>query len=207
MAFEPRGKAGLLYAAMKADPGKVVWSALEAANVMGIPRAILPTYLRPTIDHGLIFVQVDDRRSFYSLKPFEPGTPEKLMIPTIKKPGDWVPPVMTPPRGATGYVPRQSLPEPLHQVIAPPPLPAVAASSVTDVEKTPEPADPPKVRRRAAPTQEPEVEEEVPEEFNVCRWLDGDIDLYGLLETEDGAMRIPADKVPQLLKLLGGVPA
>ena len=78
---------------------------------------------------------------------------------------------------------------------------------MADVEKKPEPADPSKVRRRAAPAPEPEVEaEQVPEAFNVCRWLDGDIDLYGLLETEDGAMRIPAGKVPQLLKLLGGVP-
>ena len=205
MAFEPRGKVAVLVEAMRAAPEKLIWSASEVATVMEVPRGNLPAYLRASIDHRMVFQKVEDGRSFYSLQPFEPVTPAKLLIPTMKKPGDWVPPVMTPPRGTTGYVPRQPLPEPLHQGVAP--QPAVAASVVADVEKKPEPADPSKVRRRAAPAPEPEVEaEQVPEAFHVCRWLDGDIDLYGLLETEDGAMRIPAGKVPQLLKLLGGVP-
>ncbi len=54
----------------------------------------------------------------------------------------------------------------------------------------------------------PSTDEPVePVPFNGRRWLDGDVDLYGLLETDDGAHRIPADKIPALMQLLGSVPA
>jgi len=56
----------------------------------------------------------------------------------------------------------------------------------------------------------PQVSYDVPREagpqpFRVCRWADGDIDLYGLAELDDGGMRLTPDMVRELQKLLGAV--
>lgn len=190
MSFEPSGKPATLIAAMRAATHKTVWSAAEAAEVMGIARGNLQAYLRASMENGLLYRKLEDGRSFYSLLPFEPSTPAKLLIPTIKKPGDWVPPVMTPPRGHTGHVARAPLPEPLHQVIAAPtPAPLPAAAPIV--------------------TAEPEVEQEQPEaaavpEFEAALWHDGDLVLYGGEELVDGGYRVPAKNVDSLRWMLGG---
>ncbi len=52
-----------------------------------------------------------------------------------------------------------------------------------------------------------EVDPATVPQFNAARWVDGDVILYGLQEMEGGGVRLPADKVPTLLQLLGSVPA
>lgn len=49
------------------------------------------------------------------------------------------------------------------------------------------------------------IAEAGPQPFRVCRWADGDIDLYGLAELDDGGMRLTPDMVRELQKLLGAV--
>lgn len=190
MSFEPRGKVATLVNAMRAAPEKIVWSAAEVAQTMDVAQGNLPAYLRASIDHRLIHRKVEHGKSSFSLRPFEPVTPAPLLIPTIKKPGDWVPPVMTPPRGATGYVSRAPLPEPLHHVIAAPSPPPPAPAAQVEVP-------------------EPEVEQEEPEaaevpEFEAALWHDGDLVLYGVEEMEDGGYRVPAKNVDSLRWMLGG---
>lgn len=192
--FEPRGKVATLIDAMRAAPDRAVWSAAEVAQCMDVSQGNLPAYLRAVLDHGHVFRKLEGGKSYFSLQPFgdepqaECAQPQALQIPTLRQPGEWKPPVMTPPRGATGYVARSPLPEPLHTIIAaptPPPLPAT-----TEPEPEPEVQDEPE--SAAAP------------EFEAALWHDGDLVLYGLEEMVDGGYRVPARSVDCLRWMLGG---
>lgn len=54
----------------------------------------------------------------------------------------------------------------------------------------------------------PEQEEPVePPAFSAAAWVDGDVDLYGLIELEDGGYRMTADMVIKLKRLISWMPA
>jgi hypothetical protein len=199
MSFEPRGKVATLINAMRAAPEKVVWKAGEVATTMGVAQGNLIAYLRACIEHRMIYRKVEDGRSYFSLTPFPdaaPRDPQPLRIPTIAKPGDWVPPVMTPPRGMTGHVPRAPLPEPLHQVLCVAPPAPVAQPEPEPVTLEPDVRDEPECAEIPAAAEAPE--------FEAALWHDGDLVMYGLEELEDGGYRVPAKNVDSLRWMLGG---
>jgi len=100
MAYEPRGKVGVLLDVMKAQPHKVVWSAAEVAATMEVQQGNLPAYLEAVIKHGLLHRLVESGKSSFSLRPFP-------VITTAAAPArePWRPPVMNPPRGTSAPIP------------------------------------------------------------------------------------------------------
>lgn len=183
MSFEPRGKVKALLDAMRAAPDRIVWPAEEVAQVMEVARGNLPAYLHAVVQRGLLHRKIEGGKSFFSLEPFP--VPD-LSIPTLRQPGDWTPPVMTPPRGSTGHVARMPLPEPLHTIIA------AAAPAPQPVTIEPEPEVHEEPESAAAP------------EFEAALWHDGDLLLYGVEEMADGGFRVPAKGVEALRWMLGG---
>ena len=222
--YVPKGKVALLLGAMRAA-AEPIWTAAQVAERMEIAQGNIPAYLQAVVTRGIMHRKLAGGKSYFSLQPFPedftpPAQPASAALDIPKFGGSkWAPPKMTPPRGATGHVPREPLPEPLHTILAPVPSPAPATLPPPAPRPTPAPTAAPldvtwgKARRSTqifcAPSTEPEHEEEEadaePIEFTARRWTDGDIDLFGLEELEDGGMRLPAASVGKLLDLLGAV--
>lgn len=126
--YEPKGKMLQWLTAMRAAPENTVWTAAEAAQVMGCPVRQVNAYAAYALDRGVIFRQVlgagKRRKSLFSLQPFPSQAapravlkasrermvakapprwvpePDDLRIPRVV-PG-WKPPVMVPPRVTKG---------------------------------------------------------------------------------------------------------
>jgi hypothetical protein len=182
MSYEPRGKVAVLLAAMRAAPEKIVWTADELAQTMEVAKGNLPPYLQAVCTRGMLYRRIEGGRSYFSLHEF---------------PADWrapfVPAKMTPPRGVTGEVARAPLPAPLAASI---PAPILTLPKPPELPELPAPIEVPPLD---------EIEEEA--EFDASLWLNGDLDLFGLVELDNGAYRVPAEKVARLRKLLAWMPA
>lgn len=231
MSYEPRGRMIEFMAAIRREPARL-FTIAEVANVLHCKPfpSTVDQYLFAAVREGLVFrvnlrgewlyagSEISDAMLVASgrgprdtsgvrvlASPFTDEDRERANShPRAPGKAGFIPKGMTVPRaGSELHIPKFDG----RAVQSAPSAPAPAA--VQEEQQQPEPETPasPPVSASAAPVQEPDVEEEAePEPFDARRWLDGDIDLYGLLETDDGAMRIPADKVPALLKLLGSVP-
>jgi hypothetical protein len=192
MSFEPRGKVAVLLAAMRAQPEQIVWPADQVAATMEVVQKNLPAYLQAVITRQMLHRQIENGKSFFSLQPFGEVAAAPTPAPIATRPA-FVPPQMTPPRGAVGNVPRAPLPAPI---------------STRAAEPLPPPSAPAPIRTRPEPQPEqpaPEDETEVVE-FNAALRLDGDLVLYGLTELEDGGHMIAGENLAKLRKLLAWMP-
>lgn len=197
MSYEPKGKVKTFIDAMTAQPEKSSWTANEVAAVMGIAQSSVSAYLDAPIRHQAIYRSMVDGRILYSLKPL----PVVVIDVESPKPGSlplWKPPQMMAPRGE-------------QRVIAPAAAPAPAEASMPEdagaepehrAQASPLVAAPPHVDPDAGSTEEEPLDEVVP--FAAALWTDGDLLLYGTVETEDGGRLIRAADVHKLRRLLHG---
>jgi uncharacterized membrane-anchored protein len=182
MAYEPRGKVATLIGAMRAAPDKPVWSAAEVAACMEIPVANVTAHLQSALSHQTLYRKLDNGKSSYSLQRFDAPAPAvATAIP-------WTPPKMVAPRATpaptASPAPRA---EPQEQ-----PVMSLPASVPLEA-----------VKREAEPEEE---EQEAQEPFDACMWMNGDLDLHGLLELEGGGHRILAKDVHLLRQRLAWMP-
>lgn len=96
--YEPKGKTLVLFDAMRAAPGQPIWTQDDCALVMGLPRSMVPPYLKTALEKGAMYRRLNDRNQpEFSLKPFPVVAPaEDPRVPKFGEP--WTPPKMTAPR-------------------------------------------------------------------------------------------------------------
>lgn len=216
MSYEPRGKMIDLMAAFRAEPQRV-FRGPEVAAMLGCKNypSSINQYIFAAVAGGIAFKRQVESGWYYAGSPVSdelllkagisvqvrPGngkqvasqsTPEQIEAaradPRAPKFGEpWTPPKMTPPR-AGNEAPRAEAQAPAG------PAPITAAA----------PAPP------AAPAPQPEAaaaEEDVPQEPFYARVdIDGDLELFGLVELEGGGFRIAAADVHRLRDMIAWMP-
>jgi hypothetical protein len=189
MAYEPRGKVGNLVQAMRAEPGRI-WNSSEVATLLETAASSIPAFLDTALRHNMIFRKLENGRTQYSLTPFAPVVPPpqhaRVVDPT------WRPPQMVPPRGTPAPMVAQAAPAP-----TPAPLPAAPSA----------PPEPAPVLADASTPEAASAEVDEEPEVTWTMWEDGDIDLFGLVELENGGYRLPAEALGRLRKFVAWMPA
>lgn len=72
--YEPRGRMAIWLEHVKADPARV-WTAAEAAEVMGMHSGKIGGTALYAIEAGVLFAMKKDRRIYFSGRPFRDGMP------------------------------------------------------------------------------------------------------------------------------------
>lgn len=235
MSYEPRGKVKALIDAMSARP-HVALAASQCATIMDVMQSSLPSHLASAINHHCIFPITIGQRRYYGItqgaQPLAEGGGTAAPRPTTAT--GWKPPQMACTRpGAGTQVPARShdtvdgLPpgapriypdEPREEALAKmaaagaareataPAQPASAAADASIPEAAgAEPAEPALTIELDAPLDEQQQDE--PEPLSWSIWDDGDVDLFGLVELENGGYRIQAKDVARLRLMLAWLPA
>lgn len=226
MTYEPRGKVRILIDAMRAAAAeRPVWTSVDVAKVLEATTNAVPAFVAPSISHGALFHKLQNGRSQYSLKPFEPAATAAPVPPRQTTATGWKPPQMGCTRPAAGTIAGR-------QVVQEPREPAGGAGadlptctkSQTDPkcltaappEAAPALADA-RIQRAVSAAAEPALTieldaplDEQQEEAEPLTWAhrdDGDLDLFGLVELENGGYRIQAKDVARLRRMLAWLPA
>jgi hypothetical protein len=229
MSYEPRGKMVDLIAAMRAAPARV-FKAEEVASVLCCKNypSTIDQYVYAAIASGLVFKRRLDGAWYYAGSAVSDellktngievplsgsGTGPRLMpspsysakeieaartdVRAPKVDPAWTPPKMSPPRGETPRVESRETIWPPAATPQPTQAPAPAGMEWPSV-----PADPP-LPEEVETVDLTEVEDEEPaQEFDAAIWINGDLDLYGVIELEGGGCRILAKDVQRLRQRL-----
>jgi hypothetical protein len=198
MSYEPLGKVKTLIDAMGSDPRRV-WSSEEVAKVLGVAafRSTLLAHTDSACRNGAMYRRMPASGELqFRLIPFEASAVETTST-------GWKPPQMACTRPAAGSV----APVPGARFV-PTLAETVEVAASVAVAPSPQPTAPPQAAPAAADASIPVAAgaEEV-DEFNAKNWLDGDLDLYGLIELEDGGHRIQAKDVARLRRMIAWLPA
>lgn len=193
MSYEPRGKVKTLLDAMGADPRRV-WSSDEVAKVLGVAsfRSTLMTHTDSACRHGLLHRRLSTAGLEFRLIPFEAAAGQSTAT-------GWKPPQMACTRPGAGSVA--------------PVLGARFVPTLAETVKVAASASAPQIAPVApaltieldAPLDEQQQDE--PEPLTWSIWDDGDLDLFGLVELENGGHRIQAKDVARLRLMLAWLPA
>lgn len=230
MSYEPRGKVKTLIDAMDADPQRE-WTAADAAEVMRTTNGGVHAFVARALEAKQLYRSHSNGRTVFSRKPFtEASCVSRLpAVPTTST--GWKPPEMVCTRPTAGtpapaarshdtvdglapdaprIYPDESREDALTKMAAAgaareaqercepagaAPAPAEAAPALTDAS-SPEPA---------GASAEEEAPHEQPLTWSI--WDDGDVDLFGLVELENGGYRIQAKDVARLRRMLAWLPA
>lgn len=213
MSYEPKGKIKALLDAMAGDPRRV-WSASEAAKVLGVPefRSTLMAYTDSACRHQLMYRRLSSSGLEFRLIPLDGEAGQSTAT-------GWTPPRMVPPRGtpAPAEGKREAKLEQIRADIAADMEPRGERANRVLVDKlqerlphwkpepTPEPTPEP---APAADASTPEVAgTEEPDPVTWTMWEDGDLDLFGLQEIDGGGHRMPAEALRRLRKFVAWMPA
>lgn len=209
MHYEPRGKVKTLIDAMSADRQRI-WSAEEAAKAMGVPafRSTVLAYTDSACRNGIMFRRMSVGGDLQlRLTPFDVSEPASV----------WKAPQMVPPRGT----PAPTVQPPAGKAEAK--LEKIRADIAADMEPRGDranrvlvdrlqeamprwaPPEPAPVVPDASSPDAAGAEESDAVTWNV--WEDGDMDLFGLVELENGGFRMPAEAVARLRKFVAWMPA
>lgn len=71
MAYTPRGHAKKILDTMGEQSVDLEWTAVELAEIVGIPSTSVPQTVRAAIKHGLLFSARKGRSNVYSLSAYE----------------------------------------------------------------------------------------------------------------------------------------
>jgi hypothetical protein len=228
MAYEPRGKVKDLADAMVADADpRRVWEQAEVAKVLGVPNysSTVLQYTDSAFRNGVLFRRLVGGSCQFRLIPFDdPSAPAGPALESTAN--GWKPPQMVAPRGQAA--PALDLGKRTTSAAT------ASGHEIPDSASTPEPVEAagPGQERHHNADQQPagagegcgevanegdarvasggraQLDEEEPAQvFNACLWLDGDLDLYGLDELQDGGgHRLKAGDVLKLRRLLAWMP-
>lgn len=221
MNYEPRGKVKNLIDAMRAAAAeRPVWTSVDVAAVLQTSTASVPAFVDPSIRHGVLFRKLQNGRSQYSLQPFAPAAtaaPMSQMSPMAPRET-----TATGWNGAVQFVfltgKREAKLDEIRSGIAADMEPrgdranrvlvdrlqgAMPQWTLTAVAPSPQPTAPP--APAAADASIPQAASAADVTWNV--WEDGDMDLHGLVELENGGYRMPAEAVARLRKFIAWMPA
>jgi hypothetical protein len=199
MSYEPRGKVKTLLDAMRADPTRV-WTAPEVAKVLECPQNAVLAHLLRALENRVIYKELLKGRNIFSLQPFGTVAPPPG-APTVDP--NWRPPQMVPPRGTPEPT---AAPAPVFSgatVVVGTRMEAAAAEAAAS-SAPPEPAP---VLADASTTEAASAQVDEEPEVTWTMWEDGDIDLFGLVELENGGYRLPAEALGRLRKFVAWMPA
>jgi hypothetical protein len=233
MSYEPRGKVKALIDAMRAAASeRPVWTSTDVAKVLETSTNAVPAFVDPSIRHGVIFRKLENGRSQYSLKPFPPSATVAPGAPRETTATGWKPPQMactrpgagTPAPGARRHdtvdglapgAPRIYPDEPREDAFAKMAAARQERRETAGDTENGRPAE--KVQERQEPQPALTIEldeplddqrqEEDAEPLTWAHWDDGDLDLFGLVELENGGYRIQAKDVARLRRMLAWLPA
>jgi hypothetical protein len=212
MPYEPKGKVANLMLAMRNRP-QHLFDTKESALIMEVAQGQIGAYMLSALEHGVIFSKLIRGRIYYKSTPItdldvaalcerldHAGKPGHDDVRSPKVDPTWRPPVMSPPREGSG-------------IRVPSLRSAVKAQAGTEpIESAPRPQSTPQPTAAPTPSPAPVPEEEVvdseeeqlePVEFNVARWMDGDVIVYGLDVNEDGSITFSSERAKQLYDFLG----
>jgi hypothetical protein len=217
VSYEPRGKMIDLLAAIRSEPERA-FSMKEVCAVLGCKayRSTVDQYIYAAINDGQMFKREIDGAVYYAGAPVSdailtksgiqlpPRRGQGGLIPTgsrsqaeidaarsdVRAPkfdGPWTPPRMVAPRPGSDIAHVAEKPQ---ELPSPPAAPAPAPVKASIPEGA------------GAETEEAAKEQEEAVEFNAALWLDGDLVIYGAIETEDGGVLIKKDQLDKLKRLI-----
>lgn len=210
MSYEPRGKVKALIEAMGSDPRRV-WTSDEVAKVLGVAsfRSTLLAHTDSASRNGALFRRMPASGELqFRLIPFDATAANTTAT-------GWVPPQMACTRPSAGAIAAQQVVqervEPAGEAgdagAAPTDadLPACTESQTDQKCLTAAPPAAAPARPDASIPQGEQDEPADPVTWNV--WEDGDLDLFGLIELENGGHRLPAEALRRLRKFIAWMPA